>query len=580
MKRTSLAVDGAFFAIVVLVPLAWSSAFIAEFTLAKFVVLNAALAFAAWGVLLRPEALAAGRTEADAWLLGGLFVACLSAAASSDPSTSLRGRYDSYAYGLWGMTLLAAVFQLAARFARGREADRLPWVIWSAACVGGYGVLQKLGVDPIFHLKGLPMGGRAVSTLGSPVDLGALLALIFPLALWRLDAERRPPYAVAALLVAGGIVACGSRGALLAAGVGTAAYALMSRRDSPRSLRVSLIAAAAAVAAAAAWSFRSGASVADIGRREVWRTALMIFSRSPLLGCGPDGFEDAFRVLRTDAFVAAMGPIHHQAYAHNDILHALANMGIAGVVVYGGLLMVLVRAARRALEPSATRALGAALAAGLLGLWVNLEINAVSLEVLAFGAIFGGLLVSLTSAASPEPFPRAPLAATAVLATLALVRAAGMAGVDVLFKQGARAQAAGEFAAAQTLYAQVRKAAPCETQYILGEANAVGDWINATHSVDTRLALLARADDGARAALMCHPRQILSHYIAGAAARMHADLGFKDQLIVAARELDQALALDPMFTPLIDARLQVARLMGDAKRAAELEARFAPPAPR
>ncbi len=57
---------------------------------------------------------------------------------------------------------------------------------------------------------------------------------------------------------------------------------------------------------------------------------------------------------------------------------------------------------------------------------------------------------------------------------------------------------------------------------------------------------------------------------------MHADLGLKDRLILAARELDQALVFDPMFAPLLTARLQVARQMGDAQRAAQLERMLAP----
>lgn len=217
MRRSNLAVDAGFLLLIVAVPLAWSGAFIAEFTLAKFVALNAALLLAAWGAAFRPDALSSGMTVLDGPLLAVLVVACFSAALSADPATSLRGRYDSYAYGLWGLALVSAAAQLAARSSRGREARRACWLVWSAALVGGYGVLQKLGFDPVFHVQTLPAGGRAVSTLGSPVDLGALLALAWPLSLWRVDSDRRPLSAAAAVLIAGGIAASGSRGAVLAA---------------------------------------------------------------------------------------------------------------------------------------------------------------------------------------------------------------------------------------------------------------------------------------------------------------------------------------------------------------------------
>jgi O-antigen ligase len=561
MKRSSLAVDAGFFLLLVGVPLAWSSVFIAEFTLAKLVTLNVALAMAAWGAAFRPDALAAGKTDLDLPLLAGLIVAGLSAAASADPSTSLRGRYDSYAYGLWGLALLAAVVQLAARSARGRETVRARWLIWSAALVGGYGVLQKLGFDPIFHIKNLPTGGRAVSTLGSPVDLGALLALACPLSLWRVDTHRRASSAAAVMLIAGGLIACGSRGAMLAAAVGSAAYWLMSRRRAGGSLRPSLGVAIAAVAAALLWSWRPGASVVDVARREVWRSASTAFLQNPWLGVGLDGFEDAFRRLRSDQFVAVMGSSHHQAYPHNDLLMVLSGLGLLGAAVYAWLLASLAKAARRALETESSRSLAAALAAGLLALWVNMEFNPVSLEVLAFAAVAMGLLTSLSSA-SPVGLPRLLLLSAGALSTVSLVCALGVARADVVFKKGAWAQAGGDFATARRLFAQARTAAPCELAYILAEVNALGDWINATHVVDERLALLALADADGRAAVSCHPRQSTSHYIAAAAARMHADLGFKDQLVVAAREFDAALALDPKFGPLLEARREVSRVGG------------------
>lgn len=574
MKRSSFAVDAGFFLLVVGVPLAWSSVFIAEFTLAKFLTLNAALVVAAWSAALRPQALAAGRTDFDLPLLAGLLVACLSAAVSSDPASSLRGRYDSWAYGLWGLTLVAAVVQLASRSARGRESDRALWLIWSAALIGGYGILQKLGFDPVFHVQTLPTGGRAVSTLGSPVDLGALLALAWPLSLWRVDSDRRPLSAAAALLIAGGLLATSSRGAMLAAGAGTAAYWIMSRRRPGSSLLPSLGVAIAAVAAALVWTYRPGASVSDIGRREVWKTAWTAFLQNPWLGVGPDGFEDAFRRLRTAAFVAALGSDHHQAYPHNDFLQVLSTLGMLGAAVYAWLLAVIAKAARRALEPAGTRALAAGLAAGLLALWVNLALNPIALEVLVLAAVAAALLFSLSApAADAAPLARPLLLAAGVLTAVSLFFAIAMARADVVFKKGAQAQASGDFAAARRLFSRARKAAPCEVSYTLAEVNAIGDWINATRVVEERLALLALAEADGAEAVSCHPRQVLPHYIAGAAARMHFDLGFKDHLVIAAREFDAALAYDPKFGPLLEARLQVARLMGDQMRVSGLERR-------
>jgi O-antigen ligase len=565
VKRTSAAVNAGLFVIIILVPLAWTKLFNAEFTLAKLLTLNAALFLAAWGAALRPEALAAGETILDAPLLAGLAVLCLAAAASTDPATSLRGRYDSYAYGLWGFILVAASGQLAARSTRGSESFWVRWLTRSAAIVGSYAVLQKMGVDPIFHLKSLPTGGRAVSTLGSPVDLGALLVLIWPAALWSAESERGPVATSTAALVLAGLLASGSRGAILAAAMGAAVYYLMSRRKSARPLLLAGTLATLTVAAAIAWSFRPDASAVDAGRREVWRTAWAAFAQRPWLGWGFDGFEDAFRKLRTVNSVAIMGSTHRQAYPHNDFLHVLTGAGLVGVCVYGWLWVSFIRAARAAMERRLTSSLAAALTAGLLALWVNMALNPVALEVLVFAGIVVGILSSLSSGAATRFRTRAPFIAAGALATFSLVYCLRLAGADMSFKSGVKAQAAGDFSAAQLYFSRARAAVPCELAYVLGEVNALGDWINATHVVGERLSLLARADEAGRQARACHPNQVNAHYIAGAVARMRVALGFKDDLVVAAREYDTALALDPMFAPLLADRVALAQMAGDAE---------------
>lgn len=489
----------------------------------------------------------------------------LSAFLSDDLSTSLRGRYDAYAYGAWGLSLAVAAAQLAARGARGREDEAARWLGWSAAAVGGYAILQSLGFDPIFKIKELPTGGRAVSTLGSPVDLGAFLALLWPVALRRLDAERGALPAVLAAAVAGGLVASGSRGALLAACAGTAGYWLMSRREGRSALPAALGIAALASAFAVSWSFRSGATVRDLSRIEVWKAALAAFQRRPWLGWGPDGFEDAFKMLRSDRFVELLGSSTYQAYAHNDLLHVLSGMGLLGAAAYAWLLVVLCLAAKQALQAPEGRARAAALFSGLLALWVNLALNPVATEVVVLAAVCAGLLASATAPPNSREAPRPLLVLLAGLASVSLIYAAVLARADASYKRGAKAHVAGDFAAARKHIAFARRTAPCELSYITGELNAIHDWINATRVVDARLELLALADAAGAAAVACHPRKSLAHYAAGSAARMRADLGFSDRLPVAIGEFDRALELDPKFVPLLNARRDAARLLPPAR---------------
>ncbi len=556
MPRTGRLVSSALVLLLFAVPLAWTKAFVAEFTLAKLLALNACLALAACAWVLEPDALALDFDAADAAVLGALAVVCLCAAASVDPSTSLRGRYDSYAAGLWTRALEAAVFLLAARSLRGREHLAARALAASAAVVAAYGALQRLGFDPILHVKALPEG-RAVSMLGSPVDLGGLLALAWPVALWDAERSRRPAALTVAAAVAAGLLACGSRGAWLAAGAATAAYALMTLGESRRGLILSLGLCVLCAVAAAGWSLRPGASPADAARVEVWRAALRAFARQPLAGWGPGAFEAPFRLLRGRAFVDILGGTRLQVYAHNDILETAATLGLLGLGAYASLAAVLLSAARRTLA-SPARALGASLLCALLARWVDAELNPLALEVAVFACVAGGLLVSLSRPAPParRALPAALVAAAALGGSMLFALRAACADHDE--KLALRAQAAGDLPRAQALSALARQSAPCELSYSVAELNSTGEWINASHDVARRLALLARADACAKDALACHPRQMTAHYAAGMAAYIRAQLGFKDFYPIALKELDEALALDPFFEPVLALRREVA----------------------
>lgn len=208
----------------------------------------------------------------------------------------------------------------------------------------------------------------------------------------------------------------------------------------------------------------------------------------------------------------ALGSGQYQAYPHNDILQVLSSLGLLGAAAYGWLLLSLGKAARRALKADGTRAMAAGLAAGILALWVNCALNPMALEVLVFGTVAAGLLASLSSTSEAAPvIPLPVFVAAGALATVSFACALGMARADAVFKRGAKAQAAGDFALARRLTARARAAAPCELSYILAEVNSIGDCINADHNVEARLALLALAEGDGRAAVSCHPRQALSH---------------------------------------------------------------------
>lgn len=569
----------------VAVPLVWTTRVFAEYTLPKFLALAVGAALYSVGLAL---ACVQGRspvrrTPLDLSILGSLAVLALTSYYSQDPLLSLIGRYNSYAYGLWSFLLYAVLFYSAVWTFQGERLRRFLGLLLGVGTVtGAYAVFQALGVDPFLHVA-LP-SGRAVSTLGSPVDLGAYLVLLLPLALHWAVAQDRVPGLAALLAIGGGVIAAGSRGAWVAGAAGVLVYVWVMAKPQWRSARIGMLAALAAFGLAGVLTGRlvlRGRARADSARVEIWKTAWDAFLHRPWLGSGPDTFEQTFRRYRTEAFVRSMGGTEHlQAYAHNDLLQALATTGVLGTAAYLYFLFLLWRTTRARLDNPRARATAAALGAGLLALFINMKFNPVALEVLALAAVLCAALCALgdvpPDAGPPAGRKGAMLAAAALAFTTASVALAGRflrADWQLKTAQMDLVKGLGQSSAARVERAIALNR--CENSYKIQLVNGLSDRINATHDVPERLRLLALGTGAGEEALLCHPRDVNSHYMAGMASLMKAQLGFASESAAAAGHFDAALALDPMFLPLLMSRLDAARLVGDISAQAELKGRIA-----
>ncbi|MBI4424147.1 MAG: O-antigen ligase family protein [Elusimicrobia bacterium] len=564
----------------VLVPLAWSTHFVAEYTLPKFLVLQLGVLLAAAGLAAAPAA--AWRTPLARPILINLLVLAVAALASQDWRLSLLGRYNSYSHGLWTCALYA-ILGLAASFLDRAQSRRLGAVLLAAAAlVAAYAVLQVSPLPDPFLRGALPQG-RAVSSLGSPVDLGAFLAMALPLAAYWAAAESRWLGGLAGAVIVAGLWATVSRGAWGAAAIGLASFAALALapwepgrgrealRRTPR-WAWALGAALVLLAGVAAVRRVSGrvAGGNDSSRVEVWRSAWRIFTSEPVFGTGPDTFEQAFRRQRTEEFVRRMrGSVRLQAYAHNDVLQALATTGLLGTAAYLYLLWAVAAIAWRAVRQPRERLLASGLSGGLIACFINVKVNPVALEVMAQTALFAGLLAALTRPEPSGPGERAPqgfargLAALAVLAGAAgLALTARWSFADMEAKHGATELKRGLTVAGADHLRTALTLNRCENSYRVSLMNVFGDLINADKSVPARVALLEESMAVARAAVACHPEDVNAHYALGIASWMHVQLGLDQHLALAEAELDAALERDPLFLPLLEHRLAVARRRG------------------
>ena len=237
---------------------AWPQA-ATPYVLPKLFLLALAAAAASFGALFSHEAPSKPKAKAPvkpdilrplAFCLGA---AVLSSVFSSAPAVSLLGEYSARGHGLLTLGLCAVVAALASSAGPAFARIALLAAAWSGAALSAYGLLQLAGLDPVVNAVGGISYGRIGSLSGSPVGLGASLAMLLPLQLrLALDGEsprlRLGGWACAAFGGAG-LLFTWSRGAWLAAVAGAACYLLWTGRM--RAWRAGAALAAAGVLALA-----------------------------------------------------------------------------------------------------------------------------------------------------------------------------------------------------------------------------------------------------------------------------------------------------------------------------------------
>lgn len=534
--------------------LAWSSSLIAVFTLPKALALSCGLfgvaAAAAFGA-----SLALGRTL---WrpLAFGLLVIGAGAWFSGDAWAGLVGHYNAYAYGLWGLSLCAFA-HLAAASLPAEWTGRLESVLGAlAAGLGAHATLESAGL--ISYLERSLPSARAVSTIGSPVFLGAFLAGALPLSV-DLALRRRGLWIAGPLAAAAGLAATYSRGAWIAAGVGLGFYAWVRwfSAHARGLIVVGVLGAAAVGAGALAVSGGRG----DRPRLEMMNAAWTGFLEQPLLGVGPDRFEPLFRLHARGRTIQDGGRfLRPTAHAHNEFLNVLATTGSLG---FGALLWLLLAVAAAVREQlGADRRAAAVFGAGLAAILVNLQVNPGALVVFLEAAVLSGLLCARRAAlptALSRPARIAFVAAAAMAAALSwkLVRA------DWLASSAARLADGGRVDEAVARLGLAARASPYELSYRVSLIASLGHRIAATKDPARRLGWLGELEHHAREIVRRRPLELKAHYAAGGAWFIHAQLGRAEALGWALAAYDEAVRLDPHHLPSFESRLRAAQFSKD-----------------
>lgn len=351
-------------------PLAFSTSMRDIFVLPKMLVVAVGVAFS-WAVVAaghwrNRRILSSRRITPGILALGASLL--ISTAFSVDLPTSVLGPHQNQFYGLLPILLCVMTYYSTAAIEEATSSKVIDSIIFAALVVSAWALVQWAGHDGFLAFS--IQDGRVGSTFGSPIFLGAFLAMALPLA-W----HRSPNSAIPIVLA---LLAAKSRGGLAAGACGVMIYETFYRN-----WELSIFAMMVSVAGSLGLSSIHHAP-SDTARREVWRIALEAWRANPWIGTGPDTFGLAFRKHMTDAFVTASNgqDFFIQMSAHNDILQVGATLGLVGLLAYSVLLLCVVKVIVAAWKEPNARAIGAA----MFALWIQAKVNPIPFVVLAAAA--------------------------------------------------------------------------------------------------------------------------------------------------------------------------------------------------
>lgn len=261
----------------------------------------------------------------------------------------------------------------------------------------------------------------------------ALMALALPLAIAAaLDASLRAwlrvACGVAAVTLALGLLDAGSRGALLAAGLGVAGLGAALLRLPGRRAAGGVVVALAAAAVVLAFtvfaprvlgqtfSEATAMSGSNLERSRIYATELKMAASSPLLGTGLGAFRTAHAVLRAEG--GGTVPLHGES----DWLETLAEGGAPLALLWLALLAVVFAAPLRAMARGEASPLRIGVTLGAL---VTLAHAAVDFHLREPAVAIPAILFAAASAAwarpggEADPPARGPWRALAIVASLA-----------------------------------------------------------------------------------------------------------------------------------------------------------------
>jgi O-antigen ligase len=380
----------------------------------------------AWGIGVATGTIEARTVPLQWWLIAFLGLALASTSFALSPTTAFfGGRY--YAVGMLVLLLSGALFFLITQLVTTTWRVRaFSWAtVVGGAIVAGVGLLQVFGVDPLGPgTDPAFMTARGMSLLGNPDFSGTFLIMPAVLAAALLLSEHESRLRAAALfaflLTTASLVTTLTRAAWIGLALGLLVLMVALIRSGTRWARPLYIALGATTALVLPLLLilrdptRALRQVADLatggtagsGRLILWKEALEVIARHPLLGTGPDSYRLGWYVVRSVESVRLSGIATVTEDPHNVVLLLAATVGIPAAFAAAGFIGAsLYTSAQSAFarHGSADRLLYGGWWAALLALCAALILSANTIPVVVALLSAAGILMAARSRPASWP---------------------------------------------------------------------------------------------------------------------------------------------------------------------------------
>jgi O-antigen ligase/Flp pilus assembly protein TadD len=398
-------------ALLVLIPIAFSSLVYFKYSLPKFVVLLVGSSFLVLFLTIKASRSASRAGERSSLFRSPLvwtvclyfFVVAASTAFGVSPLASLFGSHFNYMGLLTRVCFLVVLIALIVGI--GASEKRLKATFWAMTGTGGlvatYAVAQSFGVEPFvprsLYTFASPDGPvvRVEATLGHSDYLGHFLLYTTPLGAGLAIGAHGLSRLIAGLSAVLSIVAIvfsGTRGAWLGIIIGMAVFVALELKRGVLGLKLSkhrvlftaalvstllLISIVILSPAFRSVTHRARALITEgtssSGRALLWRDSLRMLPSMPLVGSGPEGFRKAFLAFKSRE-LSRLNPRANNESSHNAYLDAAVSYGLAGAALYGAIIVstfVLFIRARRRPQPRELRIVMSGLVASFVAVMVH-----------------------------------------------------------------------------------------------------------------------------------------------------------------------------------------------------------------